>query len=187
MDSRCSALNTERRLTASSWILHRKHSVSPGRPCPGSPAGIVPPALVATMSRLVMDYLAPSPPPPLEQRLLHHAQLCFDHQELDLAFVHAVTAAEMLIYAGIAQRLIQQSGVSRAEVPAILEQSFGNRVVPDALLLADTELSDLIREVFGRRARFLRGGSRTPLPRQTVEQALRLARILADRDPAERG
>ena len=54
------------------------------------------------MSRLVMDYLAPSPPPPLEQRLLHHAQLCFDHQELDLAFVHAVTAAEMLIYAGIA-------------------------------------------------------------------------------------
>src|SRR5437763_6896514 len=125
---------------------------------------------------------APLPTPRLEQQLLGQARQLFLQEELGLAFVNAVTAAEVLIYEGIAQRLMEQTGEARANVPRIMLQNFGNRMLPDAVVSADSDLSALIREVFGLRARFLRGGSRSPLTRHEVEQAIRLAQTLMERE-----
>jgi hypothetical protein len=127
---------------------------------------------------------ADTPPlaPRLEQQLLGQARQFMQQGDFALAFVNAVTAAEVLIYEGIAQRLIAQTGVARTDVPQIMLQNFGNRVLPEALVSADIDLSDQIREVFGLRACFLRGGSHIPLTRREAELAIRLARTLAERE-----
>jgi hypothetical protein len=118
----------------------------------------------------------------LERELLGHAEQFLEQENFVLAPLNAATAAEVLIYAELQEHLTKRQGVRPEDAPRVLQQQFGNRVVPDALLAAPTDLSEHIRSVFALRARLLRGGLHDAPTKPEVEQAITLVRILLDRD-----